>query len=96
MVNLMTVVADGAGRWDTGIPLHMAIDTALAHLFRTHTRSLPFSRLGFLLVPPFAARFCSSYTLGGFCVWRFTFFFSQHRRFRSTRLIFISFPISGI
>ena len=94
MVNLMTVVADGAGRWDTGIPLHMAIDTALAHLFRTLARSPFLTR--FPARTPFRSAILFLVYLGRLLRLAFYFFFSQHRRFRSTRLIFISFPISGI
>ena len=95
MVNLMTVVADGAGRWDTGIPLHMAIDTALAHLFRTLARSPFLTR--FPARTPFRSAILFLVYFGGLLRLAFYFFFfPQHRRFRSTSLIFISFPISGI
>jgi hypothetical protein len=81
-----------------GIPLRMAIDMTRACTPFPHARSLSFPRLGF---PSSAARFCSSYILGAFGVWRFSFFFHsagwilRSRRFRLTRLIFISFLFPG-
>lgn len=91
MVNLTMVVADGAGRWETTTHGYRHDPRLYTFSARTLARSLPFPRLGSPLISSFAARFCSSYILGAFGVWRFFFFFPQ-RRMDSTVQAFSSHP----
>ena len=104
MVNLTMVVADGAGRWDTTTLGYRHNSRLYTFSARTHARSLaPFSstrfpahtiiRSAILFLVYFGRLLRSAFF---YFLFHSTGWILRSRRFRSTRLIFISFPISRI